>query len=88
MISTKQMSPTVRGQITIPKDIREKLDINPKTKLKIYIENNRIIMEPVSKLDLLLRDIEEEAKAKGYSREELSREIDVVREKLMNELYK
>lgn len=55
------MSPTIRGQITIPKYIREKLGINQKSKLKVYIEKNKIIMEPVSKLDLLLENIEDEA---------------------------
>lgn len=60
-MNTKHMSPTIRGQITIPKYIREKLGINQKSKLKVYIEKNKIIMEPVSKLDLLLENIEDEA---------------------------
>ena len=60
-MNTKHMSPTIRGQITISKYIREKLGINQKSKLKVYIEKNKIIMEPVSKLDLLLENIEDEA---------------------------
>lgn len=88
MLNSKHISPTVRGQITIPKGIRKELAITPKTKLRIYVENNRIVIEPVSNLDLLFQDIEEEAKAKGYTREELNREIDVVREKLIKEIYK
>jgi hypothetical protein len=39
-------------------------------------------------LMLLFQDIENEAKAKGYTREELEHEIEVVREKLMKDLYK
>ncbi len=54
----------------------------------MYIENNKIVAEPVSHLDVLFKDIEEEAKVKGYTEEELNREIDVAREKLVKEIYK
>ena len=84
---TKYVSTTVRGQITIPTEVRKKLKITDKTKLKIYIDENKVILEPVSSLDLLLKDLESEAREKGYTRDELEREIEVVREKLMNELY-
>ena len=86
-MNAKHMSPTIRGQITIPKDIRDKLGINQKSKLKVYIENNKIILEPVSKIDLLLKDIEEEARIKGYTHEELNQEIEIIRKKLMKDLY-
>ncbi len=86
-MNAKHMSPTIRGQITIPKDIREKLGINQKSKFKVYIEKNKIILEPVSKIDLLLKDIEEEARIKGYTHEELNQEIEIIREKLMKDLY-
>ncbi len=88
MLKEKHASPTERGQVTIPKSIRDKLGITSKTKLKIYTDNNKIIIEPVPLLDLLLKDIEDEAKSKGYTREELEHEIEVVREKLINDLYK
>ncbi|EEG76219.1 AbrB/MazE/SpoVT family DNA-binding domain-containing protein [Dethiobacter alkaliphilus] len=84
---SKFVSPTVRGQVTIPTDVRKKLQITPKTKFKVYVEDNKVVFEPVSTIDLLLRDLENEARAKGYTREELEKEIDTVREKLMNELY-
>ncbi len=45
--------------------------------------DNRIILEPVSSLDmLLLREIETEAKEKGLTKEELYKELDIIREKL------
>jgi len=87
VLKEKHANPTERGQVTIPKSIREKLGITNKTKLKIYTDKNKIIIEPVPLLDLLLKDIEDEAKTKGYTREELTHEIEVVREKLMKELY-
>jgi antitoxin PrlF len=88
VLKEKHASPTERGQVTIPKSVRDKLGITSKTKLKIYTDNNKIIIEPVPLLDLLLKDIEDEAKSKGYTREELEQEIEVVREKLINDLYK
>jgi antitoxin PrlF len=88
VVKEKHASPTERGQVTIPKSVRDKLGITSKTKLKIYTDNNKIIIEPVPLLDLLLKDIEDEAKSKGYTREELEQEIEVVREKLINDLYK
>ncbi len=88
MANVKHVNPTVRGQITIPKEVRRELGITANTKLKIYIENNRIVIEPVAHLDLLFKDIGEEAKAKGYTEEELKQEIDTVREKLVKEIYK
>jgi len=87
-MDTKHIKSTVRGQITIPKNVRNELAITPNTKLKIYVENNKIVVEPVSHLDLFFKDIEEEAKSKGYTEEELNREIDMVREKLVKEIYK
>ncbi len=88
MANVKHVNPTVRGQITIPKEVLRELGITANTKLKIYIEKNRIVIEPVSHLDLLFKDIEEEAKAKSYTEEELKQEIDTVREKLVKEIYK
>lgn len=88
MFSTKHISPTVRGQVTIPKSVREKLGIDQNTRLKIYVEKNKIAMEPVSMLDFLFQDIEKEAEAKDYTREKLNREINAAREKLIIELYK
>ena len=49
------VSPTERGQITIPKELRERLNIDYKTKMKVYLEDGRIILEPVSSLDMPLR---------------------------------
>ena len=79
------VSPTERGQITIPKELRERLNIDYKTKMKVYLEDNRIILEPVSSLDMLLKELETEAKEKGLTREELYKELDIIREKLAKE---
>ena len=79
------VSPTERGQITIPKELRERLNIDYKTKMKVYVEDGRIILEPVSSLDMLLKELETEAKEKGLTKEELYKELDIIREKLAKE---
>ena len=43
---------TSKGQTTIPKDVREALNLKPHDKLIYIIENNRVIMMP-SKGDIL-----------------------------------
>lgn len=87
-METRLVSPTERGQVTIPKEIRDDLKITPDTKLRVFIQDGRVIMEPVSSFDLLLKEIETEARAKGLTREELEQEIEKTREKLVSELYK
>ncbi|MDH7578752.1 MAG: AbrB/MazE/SpoVT family DNA-binding domain-containing protein [Bacillota bacterium] len=81
------VSPTERGQVTIPKEIRKKLRITPTTKLRVYVENNKVVLEPVTSLDVLLKDLVAEAKDKGYTRREIEQEIEAARERLFRELY-
>ncbi|AOQ23293.1 hypothetical protein MTAT_18250 [Moorella thermoacetica] len=81
------IKPTERGQVTIPKEMREKLQINQNTRLRVYIDGNKVVLEPVSPLDLILKELEVEAREKGFTRQELDKEIAMVRERLMKELY-
>ena len=81
------IKPTERGQVTIPKEMREKLQINQNTRLRIYVDGNKVVLEPVSPLDLIFKEIEAEVREKGFTRQELDEEIATVRERLMKELY-
>ncbi|MGO0123435.1 AbrB/MazE/SpoVT family DNA-binding domain-containing protein [Desulfothermobacter acidiphilus] len=81
------IKPTVRGQITIPKEVREKLKIDQNTRLRIYVEGNKIVLEPVSPLDLLFQELEAEARERGLTREDLEKELSAVRERLVKKLY-
>ncbi len=36
-----------RGQITIPKDIREKLGVSEEFWMKVFIDDGRLVVEPV-----------------------------------------
>lgn len=86
-MQNRLISPTERGQVTIPKEIRKKLQITPSTKLRVYVENNKVVLEPVTSLEILLKYLVAEAKEKGYTRRKLEEEIEAVRERLFKELY-
>jgi AbrB family looped-hinge helix DNA binding protein len=81
------VSPTSRGQVTIPKRIRDALGLSPKTRLRVYAEAGRVVLEPVSPIDALLESLEAEARRRGYTREDLEREVEAVRERLVKKLY-
>jgi len=39
---------TSKGQTTIPKEIRDKLDLKPGDRIRFFIENNsRVVLEPI-----------------------------------------
>lgn len=40
--------PTSKGQVTIPKSIRNKLKIDSETFLYVSLENDKIVIQPVS----------------------------------------
>jgi hypothetical protein len=51
------------------------------------MENNKVVLEPVTSLDVLLKDLVAEAKDKGYTRREIEQEIEATRKRLFKELY-
>ncbi len=86
-MAKKLLRPTERGQITIPKEAREKLRITPESRFKVSVSGNKIVYELISPLELAVREIQAEAKAKGYSKKDLENELEQVRKKLFEELY-
>lgn len=76
--------PTERGQVTIPKNIRQALHISADTPLAIRQEENRIIIEPLSGLEQLTRQLEREAMARGITFEDLTNEVERVRAELFD----
>ena len=38
-----------KGQLVIPKDIRDRLKIEPGTRFGILVEDNRIVLQPVNR---------------------------------------
>ena len=75
-----------KGQVVIPKELREKLGLRMGTVLRVWVEGKRVILEPVSEppeeifvkagpevTDRVLR----EAKALGDKAEKLLRDLGV-----------
>lgn len=61
-----------RGQVTIPKDIRDKEGIKPKDKVIVKIEDDRVVVEKA-----LSKKQKEELMAEGYKKmAKLDKEIE------------
>ncbi len=86
-MSTRLLRPTERGQITIPKEARDKLKITPDSRFKVSVEGDKIIYQLVSPFDMIVKEFQKEAEARGYSKEELENELEKVRKKLFKEIY-
>lgn len=81
---------STKGQVTIPKSVREMLKLNEGDKVAFIEENGRFIITKASVVALreFLNDISLEAKNKGITEEDLLAELEQVREKMWNERKK
>ena len=70
-MSTRLLRPTERGQITIPKEARDKLKITPDSRFKVSVEGDKIIYQLVSPFDMIVKEFQKEAEARGYTKERL-----------------
>ncbi len=70
---------TSKSQITIPKDVREKLNLRPKDRLLVTVQGDRIIMIPIR-----MRPLSELFGALPV--EEPVEDLDTIREQLRWEL--
>ena len=76
-----------KGQVTIPKTIRELLNLNEGDRVAFLEENGKIMITKASLIALneLQDALSKEAKEKSISEEELLTELKAVREELWNE---
>jgi AbrB family looped-hinge helix DNA binding protein len=79
-----------KGQVTIPKTIRELLNLNEGDRVAFLEENGKIMITKASLIALneLQVALSKEAKEKSISEEELLNELKAVREELWNERKK
>lgn len=78
-----------RGQITIPKELRDKINIYPKDNLKIAIDDQgRIVLYKKDLLDDLEDLIKRDLLNEGYSKEDISEKVIERKKELAKSLLK
>ena len=82
---------TSKGQVTIPKKFRKKLNIKPGDKVKFELKEIEgelcLTLSKTSAFSYLLEELQEEAGKKDLSKEEVEQLIEEAREKLVKDLY-
>lgn len=91
LLQSKFIKPFSKGQITLPKDYREYLGINDTSWLKLFLFDNKIIVQPVKeeKPKISLKDyLKMLPKIKGTFGVELEKENKQIRKELEDRLIK
>ncbi|MEK6934993.1 MAG: AbrB/MazE/SpoVT family DNA-binding domain-containing protein [Nanoarchaeota archaeon] len=74
-----------KGQVVIPKSLREEAGLNKQDKLLVLSDNGKIILEKISKKEVkekmsdLLDFFSKQFKEKGITRTDVEKEIEAVR---------
>jgi antitoxin PrlF len=78
-----------KGQVTIPKSIRERLRLHDGDKIAFIEENEKITITKASTLSFnkLANEIAKIAEEKGITEEDMLEELERVREEMWNERY-
>jgi len=91
MPKTEFRNVTSKGQVTIPKKIRDLLDIDPGDKIKFEIKDingdTHVTIRKESTFSYLLEELQEEAKKQDLDKKELDKIIEETRERLVEDLY-
>ena len=79
-----------KGQVTIPKSIRELLNLNEGDRVAFIEDDGKVVITKASLIALReLQDaLSKEAQEKGITEEDLLKELEVVREEMWNERKK
>jgi antitoxin PrlF len=84
-------SVTVKGQVTIPKSLRDKFDIGRGDKVRFSVQEvdgePRIVLSKASEFTALLDRVSEEVRRSGITRSEAEEWLEKVREQVFRELY-
>ena len=91
MPKTEFRNVTSKGQVTIPKKIRDILDIDPGDKIKFEIKDingdTYVTISKESTFSYLLEELQKEAKKQNLDKKELDKIIEETRERLVEDLY-
>ncbi|GAB6173859.1 AbrB/MazE/SpoVT family DNA-binding domain-containing protein [Paradesulfitobacterium aromaticivorans] len=79
-----------KGQVTIPKSIRELLNLNEGDRVAFLEDNGKVVITKASLIALreLQDTLSKEAQEKGITEQDLLNELEVVREEMWNERKK
>ena len=84
---TKLVKLSSKGQLTLPKEIREELGLRPGDLLELEkLDQNRYVIAKYTPLRQLARALEEEARRRGYTEKDLMNAVEHVRQQLWQEL--
>ncbi|MBI4288660.1 MAG: AbrB/MazE/SpoVT family DNA-binding domain-containing protein [Chloroflexi bacterium] len=77
-----------RRQLTLPREICERLKLSPGDKLELSVEDSKLVVTPKKVLALnALREIQEAFQRSGIAEEELIEEGRKIRKELIKERY-
>lgn len=81
---------TVKGQVTIPKEIRDRLQINKGDKVLFEIKKNgEVILKKgiLTAFDNLVETLSTEAHAMGYTPERLAKDLKIAESRVWDKYY-
>lgn len=88
MAKEKSTTLTSKGQITIPKEIREQLDLSTGDRFMLQVKQDGAIeLRKLSAVERLRRTLGAELRRQGLTHEEMDRLLDETRSGLVEELY-
>ena len=77
-----------RGQLTIPKELREAMKLDEESQLSIFIVGRCLVLTPKPLMrSALAKDVEKSMKAKGISLEDLLDDLKSQRQRYNKEKY-
>lgn len=90
MISTVPKSVKLwgRGQLTIPKEVRQALKLDEENQLSVFVVGRCLVLTPKRLLGpALAKDVEKAMKAKGLSLDDVLRDLKAERKRYNREVY-
>jgi AbrB family looped-hinge helix DNA binding protein len=76
---------TSKSQVTIPHEVRKKLDLSTDDRVAFTVEDGRAYITKVPTLEEVSRKMQADLKRRGFNRTVSQKEIDTARDKFIRE---